>query len=449
MKKIDLLNFKKYIIWFFILISLLWWFTTYAYTSNGTIWDLFEKIGWSWYLIWSNIKDSTITVLQLADSSIITSKILNSAITQIKVQNWYTDLSTNQTIAWIKTFNSSPLVPYPTSNSQIATKKYVDDVVASIWTSTPTSTFTFSWQSSTWNTCSASCWWWTQTRTVQCIRNDGASALDSSCSWTKPISSQSCNTQSCSAPAPSPTYSYSWQSLAWSTCSATCWWWTQTRTVQCLRNDWVLVIDSYCTTTKPITSQSCNTTACWCNWGTGQWNSPDWTKICTWTWNYTAANSYTTASMTNWWTLNWTCLWNNTWSWNYTCPNAPAQTICVWWWTNIKSTDNTNTCYFSRGQWVPWNNISITGTNWWTASLSCWSSWVWTYTASCPWTKISCPQWWWSLPSASWKTTCYFSRTSSLAWVTKTVYSYNVPTWYISATCQNNWTWGVTSTYCP
>jgi hypothetical protein len=77
---------------------------------------------------------------------------------------------------------------------------------------------------------------------------------------------------------------YSWNDPSWwectnltctsrsspSTCSATCWWWTQTisctwwsgtqkRTVQCIRStDNVEVGDSYCTTAKPETSQSCS-----------------------------------------------------------------------------------------------------------------------------------------------------------------------------------------------
>ena len=33
----------------------------------------------------------------------------------------------NQTIDWIKTFSSSPIVPTPTTDMQVATKKYVDD----------------------------------------------------------------------------------------------------------------------------------------------------------------------------------------------------------------------------------------------------------------------------------------------------------------------------------
>ena len=36
-------------------------------------------------------------------------------------------LTWNQTIAWTKTFTSSPIVPTPTTDMEVATKKYVDD----------------------------------------------------------------------------------------------------------------------------------------------------------------------------------------------------------------------------------------------------------------------------------------------------------------------------------
>lgn len=39
----------------------------------------------------------------------------------------YVDLTTTQTIWWVKTFSSSPIIPAPTTDLQAATKKYVDD----------------------------------------------------------------------------------------------------------------------------------------------------------------------------------------------------------------------------------------------------------------------------------------------------------------------------------
>ena len=100
-----------------------------------------------------------------------------------------------------------------------------------------------------------------------------------------------------------PLYSYSWLSWSYwactwttatswsgrSSCSATCWWWTQTRTrscnanswtqtrsVQCKRSDWTIVADTYCTWTKPSTTQQCT----WDCWTTSEQQSCN-TQACT------------------------------------------------------------------------------------------------------------------------------------------------------------------------
>ena len=39
-------------------------------------------------------------------------------------------LTENQTVAGVKTFTSSPIVPTPTTDFQVATKKYVDDAIS-------------------------------------------------------------------------------------------------------------------------------------------------------------------------------------------------------------------------------------------------------------------------------------------------------------------------------
>ncbi len=70
------------------------------------------------------------------------------------------------------------------------------------WTATSTSGYcnaTYSWQTSSWGACSASCGPGTQTRTVQCVRNEtGAVVPDANCGATpKPASSQACNNGAC------------------------------------------------------------------------------------------------------------------------------------------------------------------------------------------------------------------------------------------------------------
>lgn len=112
------------------------------------------------------------------------------------------------------------------------------------------------WNTGPWGSCSVTCGGGTQTRTVQCRDHTGATVPDASCSGTKPATSQSCNTQVC--------LTYSWYSGGWGACSATCGGGTRTRTVQCRDNFSAVVADSFCSGagTKPATSQACNTPAC-------------------------------------------------------------------------------------------------------------------------------------------------------------------------------------------
>jgi len=75
------------------------------------------------------------------------------------------------------------------------------------------------------------------------------------------------NTVQCSATVNTvqPTYTYSWDaSDVWGACSAVACGTsgTQSRSVTCKRNDGVTVVDSYCSGTKPSTSQSCSAPAC-------------------------------------------------------------------------------------------------------------------------------------------------------------------------------------------
>ncbi|XRB10173.1 KH_dom_type_1 domain-containing protein [Pycnococcus provasolii] len=62
---------------------------------------------------------------------------------------------------------------------------------------------------------------------------------------------------------PPPPLTYSYATGSWSSCSASCDGGTQTRSVTCQRSsDSQVVSDSYCSGSKPSTSQSCNENVC-------------------------------------------------------------------------------------------------------------------------------------------------------------------------------------------
>ncbi len=128
--------------------------------------------------------------------------------------------------------NSASSATYPSACSPNTTST----CSGGMWSSTPgaysscTQNYTYSWYQGGWGTCSASCGGGNQTQTVYCERNDGTQVADSSCSGTKPATSETCNTQACS-PSPVNGGWSAWSS--WGSCSASCGVGTQTATRTC------------------------------------------------------------------------------------------------------------------------------------------------------------------------------------------------------------------------
>ena len=82
--------------------------------------------------------------------------------------------------------------------------------------------YSYTWQSGAWGACSLTCGGGTQTRSVSCQRNDGAIVSDGFCvnAGTKPVTSQSCNTEGCTfwKPAQDGTEG-NWVGTPWNTYS--------------------------------------------------------------------------------------------------------------------------------------------------------------------------------------------------------------------------------------
>ncbi len=139
-------------------------------------------------------------------------------------------------------------------------------------TCSDTSTCTYSWQAGAYGACSTTCGSGTKNRSVTCVRSDGVSVGDASCdAGSKPATSDSCSDTS--------TCTYAWETGAWGGCSTTCGTGSQTRSLVCRRSDGAIVAGGNCTSSAPATSQSCSEYGgCTYSWVTGDWGnclSPD------------------------------------------------------------------------------------------------------------------------------------------------------------------------------
>jgi len=273
MKKMKIFNYKEYIIWFIIWLGMLTWYT-YA-SSEWTIWHLFEKVWTRWYLVWNNIKNLSITRDQLWTDSVITSKILNWNVTEEKLSTSLqstinsaiqteTDplsvrLTWNQTVSWVKFFDSLDpvIVSFRWVNSGWTSTNPLHIVSAQrAWLSTWR--YDLAFLLDTWaarNFYMKTTWW----RFILNTDNVNAEIIDASVRMSSitPTANNHVATKWyvdwLISNLSNNTYTYSWQSSPWSSCVNS----MQVRSVNCVRNDLILEIDSRCTWVKPQKLQSC------------------------------------------------------------------------------------------------------------------------------------------------------------------------------------------------
>lgn len=112
----------------------------------------------------------------------------------------------------------------------------------------------YTWAAGSFDACTETCGYGTQTRSVWCQDSTGLTMMESLCNAaTKPSTTQTCSAYS--------TCSYTWKiKTGWGACSSSCGPGTQTREVGCIREDGAYVADSFCpAASKPATSQPCDT----------------------------------------------------------------------------------------------------------------------------------------------------------------------------------------------
>lgn len=176
--------------------------------------------------------------------------------------------------------------------------------------------------------------------------------------------------ESCSVPKIINWWWSSWSS--WSSCSATCWWWTQSRSRSCSspspQNWW-----AYCSWNSWET-QSCNTHSC-----------------------CTVSIVGTTECTPN---SAWDCWWwssvdvPNTWrlsSWTKTTDDASCVLTSAWWC--IKYVFRENSCFPSN---LIWETV---------CTLKTYPLWIWCWNGS-PWSPSTWKMIWWS---NAWRAVCAYN----------------------------------------
>lgn len=102
--------------------------STVVETDELEVWDVYIY-DWAVWLLQAN-HGKTVSFANLAGQPSDNTALANALDAKAN-DNAVVKLTWNQTVAGVKTFDSSPIVPAPTNNTDAATKKYVDDNIAS------------------------------------------------------------------------------------------------------------------------------------------------------------------------------------------------------------------------------------------------------------------------------------------------------------------------------
>lgn len=210
--------------------------------------------------------------------------------------------------------------------------------------------------------------------------------------------------------------SYDWYTSARWSCSASCWWWTKSRSVYCVNSKWQQVNDSLCIGTKPETITSCNTQACptctdWIQNWTETWVDCWWNCEMCFSCTPIEITSYIKKSAPAWWSATYDSnnfnkivnfkfrVWTDDLKYDIQCKDINWNVLTSFWPWPWKD-ENNNTNYFPKDQnneancisaWnefinnscyktCSWNQLHLKVTEWW--NLGSWNFWYqlyWTY----------------------------------------------------------------------
>ena len=124
----------------------------------------------------------------------------------------------------------------------------------------------YAWEAGSWSAPSRTCGTSTRSRTVSCLRSDGSTVSDDSCTGQRPETSETI--------ADFSTCSYQWQYTAFGETAPACGPSVRTRTATCLRQDGTTVDGTLCGAQEALSKPYDDFSACTFQWSAGSWSTP-------------------------------------------------------------------------------------------------------------------------------------------------------------------------------